>query len=174
MKRRLSLTYCVASLFTLASPRVVSAQASIKHADLIGTWQLVTSKNLKTGAVDSVAKHRLTWINSTNSRRFYIASDLDRTIMADSQFRKLPADSQMQVNYAKVWNKEGVQRFASNAGPYTLKGNTITYTAELALNLPKGDVSHFTIIRLNRSTLVYRSEPDAQGVAEESTARRLK
>ena len=171
---RIARVACVALALTLVHPCVVSAQPSVKHSDLIGTWQLMTVKNLKTGAVDSVAKHRLTWMQFTDSRRFYISSELDRTIMVDSQFRKLSADSQAVVNYAKVFNKDGSQRFASNAGFYTLKGNALTYTAEIALNLPKGDVTPYTIVRLNRSTLVYRSMPDAQGVSDEYTARRLK
>ena len=78
------------------------------------------------------------------------------------------------LSLTKVFNKDGGQRFASNAGFYTLKGNALTYTAEIALNLPKGDVTPYTIVRLNRSTLVYRSEPDAQGVSDEYTAHRLK
>src|SRR6187549_2665272 len=95
--------WLTASLLTITSltPSATRAQRAIKPSDLVGTWGWVSSKNLKTGTVDSIASHRVTWVQYTNSHWMIIEMENGRKVVSNADFGNLSPEEQMKVNYAK-------------------------------------------------------------------------
>ena len=62
---------------------------TIDHDKLTGTWQIMTSKNLKTGEVDSTFKRRLLWTQYTRGNWTYIYADSGRSEPTAAEFAKL-------------------------------------------------------------------------------------
>src|SRR6478735_5416008 len=80
---------------------------TIDRAKLTGTWQIMTSKNLKTGEVDSIFKRRLLWTQYTGSHWTYIYADSGRAEPSAAEFAKLSAAGKRKANYAKMFNTSG-------------------------------------------------------------------
>ncbi len=171
--RRQWLSAVLACGLVAGAVRPALAQGTINARDLVGTWQVMTARNLRTGEVDSLATYRLFWLHFTATRRFSIWADLDRDLMPDSVMLKLPAARRVQAGYDKIWNQAGEQRFAANAGPYTLAGNRLHYTYSLAMNTNPGDSNDYRVVRLDRTSFVYQTlSASGEGVLE-ITAKRI-
>jgi hypothetical protein len=169
LMRRIALAASLAA----AVPAGLGAQVSVKAADLVGTWQTMTAKNLKTGKVDSLAKHRVQWIVFTPTHRLMISSENGRKILKPSELASMTAEQREEAHYNQIWGADGEQLFAANGGAYRLDGNVINYTFAMALGTDPGTTAKYTITSLDRSTLVYRTEPNAQGEVNELTLRKV-
>ena len=168
--------WLTASLLTIASltPFATEAQGAIKPSDLIGTWEGVTSTNLKTGAVDSLARQGVNWVQYSSSRWMIISMKNGRKVVSDADFGSLSPQEQMKVNYAKVWNDENEQLFAARGGTYRLEGNVLHTTRSIALQPASvGQNEAFTVVRLDRNTMTYRTTPGSDGAVYEVVLRRL-
>ena len=155
-------------------PSLTHAQNTIKPSDLAGTWEEVTSKNLKTGAVDSLASHGVNWVQFTNSHWMTIEMENGRKAVSAADFGKLSPQEQIKVNYAKVWDDKNAQIFAARGGTYRLEGNVLHTTRSIALQPTTiGQTETGTVVRFDRNTITFRSKTDGDGVAYEVTLRRL-
>jgi hypothetical protein len=160
----------IASL--LASP--TQAQNTIKPSDLAGTWEEVSSKNLKTGAVDSLVSHGVNWVQFTSSHWMTIEMENGRKAVSAADFAKLSPQEQTKVNYAKVWDDKNAQIFAARGGTYRLEGNVMHTTRSIALQPTTiGLTETNTVVRFDRDTITLRSTPGGDSVAYELTLRRL-
>jgi hypothetical protein len=168
--------WLIASLLALTSltPVATQAQTAIKPSDLIGTWEGVSSKNLKTGAVDSLAKHGVNWVQYTRSHWMIIEMENGRKVVSNADFGSLSPQEQMKVNYAKVWNDKSDQIFAARGGTYRLEGNVLHTIRSVALQPATiGQNEALTVVRFDHDTITYRTAPDSDGVTYEIILRRL-
>src|SRR5436190_17799163 len=83
----------------------VSESAMSPAADLLGTWEEVSIKNMKTGTVDTVINHRVNWSSYTKSHIFYAAMPRERERIDPADLGKLPDAEKMKVRYGWVWNE---------------------------------------------------------------------
>src|SRR5215510_8054357 len=89
---------------------------------LQGTWQIMTVKDLKTGAVDSIFKRRTVWTQYTAKNWTYVYMDTGRVGSKPADFAKLSAAAKLKENSAKMWNDAGQWRFWGSGGTYWLDG----------------------------------------------------
>ena len=73
----------------LGIPRLALSQASINKADVVGSWVLESQRSLKTGVVDSVAKHRTAWVYFSPTRVFYVSQENNRPTVSAADFAKM-------------------------------------------------------------------------------------
>src|SRR5215831_13987473 len=97
----------------------------VKVDDLIGTWEAVSTKDLKTG--DAVlgmndASTGLWWIQYTRSHYMIIAMTRDRSVISPADFAQLSPEEQVKTNYARIWNEKNEQIFQAHGGTYTVEG----------------------------------------------------
>jgi hypothetical protein len=162
------------ALVVMFLPGLLRAQTAVKPSDLAGTWEWVTMKNVKTGAVDSLAKHGISWQQFTTARWMIIHMENGRAVVPKAELAKLAPEEREKVNYNKVWDDKGAQIFAARGGTYRLEGNVLYTTRVLALEPSSlGREQRFTIVRLDQKVMVWRTQPDGQGVSYEITSRRL-
>jgi hypothetical protein len=106
---------------TLPGATLATAQVVVKVEDLIGTWELVSAKDLKTGAdvpgLDG-ASIALQWMQLTRSHWIVIAMDRGRSVVSSADFAKLSPEEKIKTNYARVWNEKNEQMFAARGGTY--------------------------------------------------------
>ena len=155
---------------------------TIDREKLTGTWQIMTSKNLKTGEVDSIFKRRLLWTQYTRAHWTYIYADSGRKEPTAAEFARLSPEARRKANYAKMFNESGQPgaatggwRFWSSGGNYWLDGNTFYYTNLLSIEPSQVEFGGIEqIISVNDSTYVYHSVPrDSTQPVREVTHRRL-
>ena len=142
--------------------------------DLLGTWEEVTIKDMKTGTIDTVINRRVNWSSYTRSHMFYAAMPRERTRTDPADLGKLPDAEKMKVRYGWVWNEQGQGIFNSFGSSYTWSGDTLTYHMEVARN--PSDVNRpirERVVRVDRKTLIIHTLPDANGNWREETWRRL-
>ena len=99
-------TFCLMLGLQLAITPGLPAQATRKPADIIGTWQLILTRNLKTGETgetDSTANHTDVWMMFTTSHFSVLSAERGRKGISFAEENKLPPDSLIRFNYAKVW-----------------------------------------------------------------------
>ncbi len=154
MKRLLLLS---ATFLLLPASLAAQAPSRIDPALMTGTWQIMTVKNTATGEVDSIFKKRTMWTQYTGARWTYIWTDVNR-----------PMDT-------RVWNGT-TQMFWASGGEYWVPKNTteMFYTNVVSISpwqLQIGSVEH--VVSVQPQSYVYRSEPDAKGVINEYTHRRI-
>jgi hypothetical protein len=151
----------------------LSAQALPKADDLVGTWQLVSSKDLQTGAVTQ--NTNTSWIQFTKSHWIVLVMEPGRKVITSAEFEKLSADEQAKANYALLWNEENEQIFQARGGSYRLDGNKLHHTATIAIQTGILGIDRILkIIRLDKTTLVVQTEfPDVPNLRKELTYRRL-
>jgi hypothetical protein len=155
---RLPLFLSVACMLV---PAAAGAQVMrIAPQAMSGTWQIMTVKNLTTGEVDSIAKRRTMWTQYTNARWTYIWTDVSR---------------RAATQYAWVWNGPS-QVFWASGGEYWMPdaAHDMFYTNVLSISpwqLQIGSVEH--VVSVSPTSYIYRSEPDAKGVVNEYTHRRI-
>jgi hypothetical protein len=170
-----SLRTVVAIMALASRPATAGAQAAPTVQDLVGTWQLMTSKNLKTGEVDSVANHTVAWIIYTPTHMSFTYMKKNRRGgISPEDFAKLSPGEKAKVNHSWVWDEANVQQFGALASTWRLSGNTLTYGSEMRINPYRvGREFSETIVRLDKTTLVVRTTPEVTGVPREETSRRI-
>src|SRR5438093_6252720 len=124
--------FVATALLALMAP-AAAAPATIRVDDLVGTWELVSVKDVKTGTIDQVATHQRLWLQLTKSHWTYLWMDLDRQATTPEQLEQLPPDRRIQVNYAKIWDAAGRHRFWGAGGKYRIEGNRFVYTNDVSI-----------------------------------------
>src|SRR5258705_13510076 len=110
-------------VLALSAPSVKAQGARIDHQKFMGTWQIMTVKNLKTGEVDSIFKRRTLWTQYTSRNWTYVYMDTGRVGRSQAELAKLPPAARRTENYNKVWNAAGQWRFWGSGGTYWLDGD---------------------------------------------------
>jgi hypothetical protein len=167
---RISLS--IALLAVAVSAR--SSQPAIRADDLVGTWQLVSIKDLTTGKIDDVGTHQLLWLQLTKSHWTYLWMDLDRATIEPEQLDRLPPDRRVRENYTKIWDDEGRHRFWGAGGKYRLDGNRFVYTNDISIEpymLTRTGVE--IIAQLTSTTYVRHSINQKGEVVKESVFRKI-
>ena len=145
-------------LTLLTGSNVATAQVAVKAEDLIGTWELVSTKNLNTGeAISGVndAKTGLQWMQFTRSHYMVVGMMRDRSVTSPADFAKLSPEEKVKTNYARIWNEKNEQIFAAGAGTYNVEGDKIHLKWTMALNTHFiGVEDALQIIRLDKSTMI--------------------
>src|SRR5438132_11812472 len=116
-------------LLAIIAATATDARAQISPQAMSGTWQIMSVKNLATGAVDSIAQRRTMWTQYTNTRWTYIWTDVNR---------------RAQSRYEQVWNGAN-QVFWASGGEYWLTSRDMFYTNVLSISpwqLQIGSVEH--------------------------------
>jgi hypothetical protein len=164
---------------TLTGATVATAQVVVRVEDLIGTWELVSTKDLQTGAAVygiEDASTGIQWMQFTRSHYMFIAMERGRSVMTSADFAKLSPEEKVKTNYARVWNEKNGQMFAANGGTYTVEGDTIHQKPTIALSTAIiGADRGLKITHLDTSTLVAQvaSPPINPTTTREVTFRRL-
>ena len=134
-----------------------TAQAGVKAEDLLGTWELVSTKDLKTGSrVYGVndASTGLTWMQLTHAHFMVIGMTGDRSVMSPADYAKLSPEEKVKTNYARVWKEKNQQIFVARGGTYSLEGDKIRQKQTMALQSSIIGVDIvLKVIRLDQSTM---------------------
>src|SRR2546429_7618401 len=96
-----------------------TAQVAVKADDLIGTWEVVSTKDLKTGAAVyglSDASTGIQWMQFTRSHYMGVAMERGRSVMNPADFAKLSPEEKVKTNYARVWNEKNEQIVTAGGG----------------------------------------------------------
>src|SRR6266516_3101161 len=166
---RWSIAAVLIALTLLMGINFAIAQVAVKADDLIGTWELVSNKDLKTGAAVSGpegASTAIQWMQFTRSHWMVVAMERGRSVTNPADFAQLSPEEKVKTNYARVWNEKNQQIFAANGGTYTVEGDTIHQKPTIALSTSFIGVDRvLKITHLDKSTMV------AQVAAPPSTRR---
>jgi hypothetical protein len=164
---------------TLTGAALATAQVVVKVEDLIGTWELVSTKDLKTGAAVygiEDASTGIQWMLFTRSHYMFIAMERGRSVSNPADFAKLSPEEKVKTNYARVWNEKNQQIFAANGGTYTVEGDTIHQKLMIALYTSViGADRILKITHLDKSTMVAQvaAPPVNPTTTREVTFRRI-
>ena len=160
-----------AALF--ATPILVGAQKAPKAADLRGTWQLVSSKDVKTGQV--YPRDGTEWMQLTKSHFTVVGMDNGRPATSAAKYDSLSAADKFKTDHDRVFRDDGGQVFVARGGTWKLVGNDLHETPVMAIYSPIiGTDQVLTIVRLDGKNLVVRLTPPATtGTVYEATYRRV-
>jgi len=164
---------------TLTGANVAPAQGGVQVEDLIGTWELVSTKDLNTGAAVygiEDASTGIQWMLLTRSHYMFIAMERGRSVTNPADFAKLSPEEKVKTNYARVWNEKNEQIFAANGGTYTVEGDKIHIKPTIALaTYIIGVDTVLKVTRLDKSTMVvqYEFPPVNPTTTRELTLRRI-
>lgn len=170
--------WCIAAVLltlTLTGTNLATAQVTVQAEDVIGTWELVSSKDLKTGAVVTDASKTLHWMQLTRSHWMLLIMARGRSVVASAEFEKLSPEEKVKTTHALIWNEQNRQIFMARGGTYRLDGDRLHHTAAIAL-YPEviGRDRVLKIIRLDKSTMIVQTEfPDTPTFTREYTYRRI-
>jgi hypothetical protein len=180
---RWSIVTVLIALTLLTGINLATAQVAVKAEDRIGTWELVSTKNLNTGeAVSGVndAKTGLQWMQFTRSHFMVVGMTRDRSVTSPADFAKLSPEEKVKTNYARIWNEKNEQIFVARGGTYSIEGDKIHQKSTMALNtFIIGVDSVLKVTRLDKSTLIAQVEfppvpdPTTPTHTRELTFRRL-
>ena len=147
---------------TLLGATVATAQVVVQVEDLIGTWELVSTKDLNTGAAVygiEDASTGIQWLQLTRSHYMVIGMTRDRSVISPADFAKLSPEEKVKINYARVWNEKNAQLFGANGGTYRVEGDTIHEKPTMALYTGLiGTDRVLKITRLDKSTMIVQEE----------------
>src|SRR5262245_14755983 len=104
---------------TLTAVNFATAQVVVKVEDLIGTWELVRTHDLKDrdAVLDmSDASTGIEWVHVTRSHYMVVGMTRDRSVMSTADFAKLSPEEKVKTNYARIWNEKNEQIFAARGG----------------------------------------------------------
>jgi hypothetical protein len=162
---------CLAVSLMVSLP--LAGQQAPNAADLAGTWELVTIKDMKTGK--TTRNEGTAWMQLTKSHWTVLATDPGRKVMSNAEFDKLSPEAKVKTNYARVWNEKNDQVFAARGGTYSLVGDRLHQRATMAIYTNIIGVDRvLRISRLDRTTLVAQTEyPDDPDTHVEFTYRRI-
>src|SRR5262245_6937169 len=158
---RWSITAVLIAIILLIGINFATAQ-TLKVEDLMGTWELVSTKDLKTGeSIYGVSDARtgLQVEQYTRSHYMRIAMTRDRSVISPADFAKLAPEEKIKTNYARVWDKENKQIFRADGGPFTIEGDEIHKKPTVALN-PYGIGREIIlkVTRLDKSMMVFQHD----------------
>jgi hypothetical protein len=162
---------CLAVSLLVSLP--LAGQQAPSAADLAGTWELVTIKDMKTGKI--TRNSGTAWMQFTKSHWTVLDMDAGRKAMSVADFNKLSPDAKMKANYARIWNNNNEQVFAARGGTYTLTGDRLHHPATIAIygNIIGVD-RVLKINRLDKTAFVAQTEyPDDPEANVEFTYRRI-
>ena len=149
---------------TLAGANRATAQVTVKAEDLIGVWEAVSAKDLKTGsALPGLfdANTSCQWIQFTRSHWTVLAMKRGRSVVNPKDFAQLSPEEKVKTNYARVWNEKNEQIFAARGGTYRLDGDKLHKKPAIALATTIIDVDYvLKIIRLDKSMMITQREWD--------------
>jgi hypothetical protein len=164
---RLKTACLIGALLALAAPRVVLGQSRINPDDLIGTWQLMTRKNLRTGIVDSVANRRLAWEGFTRNTYHVFEMDLILSGTGREELRALPA-LERQHRFLEA------AHYVARGGMYQLDGHVIHFRRVMSLDPNEiGTTPSAIVDSVTLTTMFRRTNPDSAGVVTEQVYRRV-
>ena len=147
---------------TLIAVNCATAQVVVKVEDLIGAWELVSTKDLKTGAAVygiEDASTGMQWLQFTRSHYMLIGMTRDRSVISPADFAKLSPEEKVKTNYARVWNEKNEQIVTAGAGTYSVAGDKIHRTTTMAINTSViGFDRVMKITRLDKSTMIVQEE----------------
>ena len=150
----------------------VTAQVSPKPEDLFGTWELVSTRNGRTGAVAPSA--RKTWMLITKSHWAIIGMSPGRKVIPQAEYDELSSEEKMKADYSRVWNEKGEQVYLSRTGTYTLVGDRFHHPVVMATYTELIGVDRvLRITKLDKTTLVVMTEYPGESVSNEQTYRRI-
>src|SRR5687768_11109128 len=130
--------------------------AQVDAAKLRGTWQVVSVRNLRTGAVDTISKRRLVLTRYTDRYWTYTYMDLVRPTVTPDEFRKLTGAERVRADYGTVWDDAGVMRYWAAGGNYWLVGADRHYTNLVSIEpyqIHLGNVE--TVVQVDDDTYIY-------------------
>ncbi len=162
------------AIVALGNPAPSLAQRALDPRDLLGTWQIMTVKDLTTGAVDSLFKRRTIWTQYTRTHWTYVWMDSGRKVTTPQELAALSPAARHDDKYRTMYDVNHQLRFWGSGGSYRLEGNRMHYTNLLSIEpyqVQLGGVE--TVTRLDSTSYVYRAVPDRNGVVREFTHRRL-
>jgi hypothetical protein len=164
-------TLSCAALF--ATPVILGAQAAPRAADLRGTWQVVSFKNLKTGEVTQ--RDGTEWMQLTKSHFTVVGMDNGRPSVTEARYDSLSAADKFKTDHDRVFRDDGNQVFVARGGTWRLVGNELHETPVMAIYSPIiGTDQVLKIVRLDGKTLVVQRMPPATtGTVYEATYRRV-
>jgi hypothetical protein len=143
-----------AALFAI--PGFLGGQKAPKDEDLLGTWQLVVIKNLKTGEVTQ--RNGTEWMQFTKSHFTVVGMDSGRPSVSEAKYDSLSAADKVNADYARVFNGKGAQVFVARGGTWRLVGNVLHETPVMAIYAPRiGLDDALKIVRLDNRNLVIRN-----------------
>ena len=105
----------------LTGATLATAQVTVTVEDLIGTWELVSTKDLQTAAAVygmNDASTGIQWMQFTRSHWMDVAMARGRNIINPADFAKLSPEEKVKTNYARIWNEKNEQIFGARAGTY--------------------------------------------------------
>jgi hypothetical protein len=163
----------VSSAALFATPILLGAQKTPKAEDLLGTWQLVVIKNLKTGAV--TPRNGIEWMQFTKSRFTVVGMDNGRPAVSEAKYDSLSAPDKIITDHARVFKDNGDQVFVARGGTWRLSGNVLHETPAMAIYAPIIGVDQaLKIVRLdNRNLVVQTGQRRGSTDAYELTYRRI-
>ncbi|HEY3113898.1 MAG TPA: hypothetical protein VGJ62_09455 [Gemmatimonadaceae bacterium] len=152
---------------------MLAAQSTPRSIDLRGTWELVSSKDLKTGTVTPA--ERTEWMQFTRAHFSVTAMYPGRKSVTPAQYESLSPEERVKVDYSRVFDAKGNQVFAARAGTWRLVGKQLHQTASMAIYAPIIGIDRaLKITRLNKTSLVLEApgftSPD---LSTELTYRRI-
>ena len=162
------LALSCAALF--ATPMVLGAQKAPKAADLRGTWQVVSFKNLKTGTV--MPRDGTEWMQLSKSHFTVVGMDNGRPSVSEAKYDSLSAADKIKTDYDRVFKDNGDQVFVARGGTWKLVGNELHETPIMAIySSIIGTDQVLKIIKLDNRNLVVQRTPRS-GTPYEATYRR--
>ena len=159
---RWSITAALIALTLLTGINGATAQGTLKVEDLVGMWELVSTKDLKTGAAVlglTDARTGIHWMQFTRSHYMAVAMERGRKVTTPDEFAKLSPEEKVTINYARIWTEKNELIFAARGGTYRLEGDPIRQKPTIALDTAIIGVDFvLKVTRLDQSTMVAQYE----------------
>ena len=152
---------------------LLAAQSAPRSADLRGTWELVSIRDLKTGTVTPAP--RTEWMQFTRTHFSVTAMSPGRRTVTPARYDSLSSEERIKVDYSRVFDDKGNQVFAARAGTWRLVGSQLHQTASMAIFAPIIGIDRsLKITRLGKTSLMVQApsftSPD---LTTEMTYRRI-
>ncbi len=163
------LAVSCAALF--ATPVLLGAQKAPKAADLRGTWQVVSFKNLKTGTV--MPRDGTEWMQLSKSHFTVVGMNNGRPFVSEAKYDSLSAADKIKTDHDRIFKDNGDQIFVARGGTWKLVGNELHEMPVMAIySSIIGTDQVLKIIKLDKQTLVLQRTPRS-GTPYEATYRRV-
>jgi hypothetical protein len=170
--RRTHRIIAVSCAALFATPMLLGAQKAPKLADLLGTWQVVSTKNLKTGEV--TPRDGTEWLQLTKTHFTIIGMDNGRATVSPAKYDSLSAADKIKADHDRVFKDDGAQVFVARGGTWKLVGNEMHGTPVMAIYSPIiGTEQVLKIVRIDKENLVVQFTPRSVTTTYEMTYRRL-
>ncbi len=161
---------CLLAVLTimLLGPSPLAAQKRINPDDLIGTWQLMSRRNTRTGAVDSVASRRVAWEGFTRNTYHVFEMDLTPTGVTREALKAIPVQLDRQKKHLEAVH------YVARGGMYQLDGHEIHFRRVMSLDPNEIGTTPTAIVDSIVGNMMYRrTVPDSTGLVTEQLYRRV-